>query len=86
MRASLVAAAAASALLLTLATVAAFACTPNYVPILSCDWTSLPVFIFGLFSGLVYFLVSCNWMSIDTNDCPSGVTVDAWSPLSLLHL
>jgi hypothetical protein len=86
MRKLLVVAAMASAILLTLAPVAAFACTPDYVPILQCDWTAVPSLVFVLFVPVLYFVLNCYFVNVDLNNCSGGVTVDAWSPLSLLRL
>lgn len=85
MRAVLVTAAVATALLLSFAPMAAFACTPDIVPILTCDWTSIWTYI-ALFVPVLEVVINCYFMSIDLNSCPSGVTTDAWFAIGPLHL
>jgi hypothetical protein len=47
---------------------------------------AVPSLVFVLFVPVLYFVLNCYFVNVDLNDCSGGVTVDAWSPLSLLRL
>ena len=82
MRTSLVAAAVTIAVMLSFAPVAAFACSPDFVPTgWDCDYGFVNWYVF-----LVWGVILCWFTFTDLNaSCDSGITTDAWIPM-LLHI
>jgi len=69
-----------AAVLLSLAPLAVFACTPNYVPVLQCDWSPLMEFVPFLGWIDIGFYI-CFFIWTDINNCPPPSTEYALIPL-----
>ena len=75
-------AAAATACFLALSAVApfAYACTPDWIPVLVCSWTPVSTFF-----GFMFFDLGCYWEGIDINNCGSSGIVSEDLVSTLLH-